>query len=132
MFWRSRSTGRLIAKLAIIAGMRPGEIFALIWGRLTATYADIRQRVYRRKDNSTRQAALSEGLPAEIEKWRMMAVETRDDAWVFPSERTTPLYGTAGRRSQIGRRPAGAYAGREPKCLYAVASRKPAGDCQPA
>ena len=26
---------RLIAKLAIIAGMRPGEIFALIWGRLT-------------------------------------------------------------------------------------------------
>ena len=80
---------RLIAKLAIIAGMRPGEIFALIWGRLTATYADIRQRVYRRKidtpktDNSTRQAALSEGLLAEIENWRMMAVETRDDAWVF-------------------------------------------------
>ena len=41
---------RLIAKLAIIAGMRPGEIFALTWGRLTATYADIRQRVYRRND----------------------------------------------------------------------------------
>jgi integrase len=38
---------RLIAKLAVIAGMRPGEIFALTWGRLTATYADIRQRVYR-------------------------------------------------------------------------------------
>jgi hypothetical protein len=36
-----------------------------------------------RKDNSTRQAAPSEGLPAEIEKWRMMAVETRDDAWAF-------------------------------------------------
>ena len=41
---------RLIAKLAILAGMRPGEIFALTWGRLTATYADIRQRVYRRHD----------------------------------------------------------------------------------
>ncbi len=88
---------RLIAKLAILAGMRPGEIFALTWGRLTATYADIRQRVYRRKidtpktDNSTRQAALSEGLLAEIETWRMMATETRDDAWVFPSERMTPL-----------------------------------------
>ena len=38
---------RLIAKLAVIAGMRPGEIFALTWGRMTATYADIRQRVYR-------------------------------------------------------------------------------------
>ena len=88
---------RLIVKLAILAGMRPGEIFALTWGRLTATYADIRQRVYRRKidtpktDNSTRQAALSEGLLAEIETWRMMSVETRDDAWVFPSERMTPL-----------------------------------------
>ena len=88
---------RLIAKLAILAGMRPGQIFALTWGRLTATHADIRQRVYRRKidtpktDNSTRQAALSEGLLADIENWRMMAVDTRDDAWVFPSERMTPL-----------------------------------------
>jgi integrase len=88
---------RLIAKLAILAGMRPGEIFALTWGRLTATHADIQQRVYRRKidtpktDNSTRQAALSEGLLGEIEAWRMMAIETRDDAWVFPSERMTPL-----------------------------------------
>src|SRR5258708_27928070 len=42
-------------------------------------------------DNSTRQAALSEGLLGEIEAWRMMAIETRDDAWVFPSERMTPL-----------------------------------------
>ena len=88
---------RLIAKLAVIAGMRPGEVFALTWGRLTATYADIRQRVYRgmidtpKTDNSMRKAALSEGLLAEIEQWRMMAVDTRDDAWVFPSERMTPL-----------------------------------------
>jgi len=88
---------RLIAKLAILAGMRPGEIFALTWGRLTDTYVDIRQRVYRRKidtpktDNSTRKAALSGGLRTEIETWRLMAAETRDDAWVFPSERMTPL-----------------------------------------
>jgi integrase len=88
---------RLIAKLAILAGMRPGEIFAMTWGRLTATHADIQQRIYRRKidtpktDNSTRQAALSEGLLVEIESWRMMAVASRDDAWVFPSERMTPL-----------------------------------------
>src|SRR6266849_6383978 len=58
---------RLIAKLAILAGMRPGEIFALKWGRLTATYADIRQRVHRgtndtpKTDQSMRKAALSEG-----------------------------------------------------------------------
>jgi integrase len=89
---------RLIGKLlAVIAGMRPGEIFALTWGRMTAAYADIRQHVYRgmidtpKTENSMRKAALSEGLLAEIEAWRMMAVETRADAWVFPSERMTPL-----------------------------------------
>jgi integrase len=88
---------RLIAKLAILAGMRPGEIFALTWSRLTATYVDVRQRVYRRKidtpktDHSYRQAALSEGLLAEIETWRVMAATDHDEAWVFPSERMTPL-----------------------------------------
>jgi integrase len=88
---------RLIAKLAVIAGMRPGEIFALTWGQMTATYANIRQRVYKgmidtpKTENSMRKAALSEGLLHEIELWRMRAVETREDAWVFPSERMTPL-----------------------------------------
>jgi integrase len=88
---------RLIAKLAILAGMRPGEIFGLKWCRLTATYADIRQRVYRgtidspKTNQSVRKAALSEGLLREVETWREFSVETRDDAWVFPSERMTPL-----------------------------------------
>lgn len=88
---------RLIAKLAVLAGMRPGEIFAMTWGRLTATHADIMQRVYRRKldtpktDNSTREAALSAGLLAEIEAWRSISMSTKADAWVFPSERMTLL-----------------------------------------
>jgi integrase len=86
---------RLIAKLAILAGMRPGEIFALKWGRLAATHADIQQRVYRRKvdtpktDNSYRLAALSEGLLREIEAWRrQQTVSTDGEAWVFPLERS--------------------------------------------
>jgi integrase len=88
---------RLIAKLAIIAGMRPGEIFALTWGRMAATYADIQQRVYRgaidtpKTDQSVRQAALPEGLLRDIEVWREVSVETSAGAWVFPSERMTPL-----------------------------------------
>ena len=88
---------RLIAKLAVIAGMRPGEIFALTWGRLTTSYVDIRQRVYRgtidtpKTNQSVRKAALPEGLLREIELWREFSVESRDDAWVFPSERMTPL-----------------------------------------
>jgi integrase len=88
---------RLIAKLAILAGMRPGETLALRWGQLTATYADIRQRVYRgvldtpKTDQSLRKAALSKGLLAEIESWRQIAVAARPDAFVFPSENMTPL-----------------------------------------
>ena len=88
---------RLIAKLAILAGMRPGEIFGLAWGRINTTYVEIRQRVYRgvidtpKTHQSFRKAALSEGLLSEVEAWRRLAVDTSDDAWVFPSERMTPL-----------------------------------------
>jgi len=88
---------RLIVKLAIIAGMRPGEIFGLTWGRLSDTHAEIVQRVYRgdidtpKTNQSVRKAALSAGLAAEIEAWRRFAVDTRPEAWVFPSERMTPL-----------------------------------------
>ncbi len=35
---------------------------------------------------------VSEGVLDEVENWRRLSVDTRDDAWVFPSERlTTPL-----------------------------------------
>ncbi|HZU28383.1 MAG TPA: tyrosine-type recombinase/integrase, partial [Bryobacteraceae bacterium] len=61
------------------------------------TYADVRQRVYRglidtpKTDQSLRQAALSAGLAAEVESWRGVSLDTRDEAWVFPSERMTPM-----------------------------------------
>ena len=89
---------RLVVKLAILAGMRPGEIFALTWGRLTATSVHIRQRVYRgvidtpKTSLSVRQAALPQGLLAEIAAWREISLVTDDNAWVFPSEKlTTPM-----------------------------------------
>jgi integrase len=89
---------QLIARLAVLAGMRPGEIFALKWGRLEAQYADIRQRVYRgdidspKSSYSVRWAALSDGLLSAITQWRSRAVDPAGDAWVFPSEKlTTPL-----------------------------------------
>jgi integrase len=89
---------RLIARLAVIAGMRPGEIFALKWGRLEAEYADIQQRVYRgeidspKSRYSVRWAALSDVLLAAIAEWRSMALDPGSDAWVFPSEKLmTPV-----------------------------------------
>lgn len=89
---------RLIAKLALLAGMRPGEIFGLKWARMEADYADIRQRVYRgdvdspKSVRSVRYAVLSDGLLVSIDEWRAVSLDTGADAWVFPSERlTTPL-----------------------------------------
>ena len=88
---------RIIAMLAILAGMRPGEIFALRWGDMTKTSADIRQRVYRgildspKTYQSIRKAALPEQLLYLLECWRSVAADTSEKAWVFPSERMTPL-----------------------------------------
>jgi integrase len=89
---------RLIARLALIAGMRPGEIFGLKWARMETDYADIRQRVYRgdvdspKSVRSVRFAALSDGLLASIDEWRAVSRDTSANAWVFPSEKlTTPL-----------------------------------------
>jgi integrase len=89
---------QLIARLAILAGMRPGEIFALTWKRLDGQYADIQQRVYRgdidspKSWHSVRWAALSDGLVSAIAEWRSIAIDSQPDAWVFPSEKlTTPL-----------------------------------------
>jgi integrase len=89
---------RLIVKLAILAGMRPGEIFALTWAKMSATYADITVRVYKgefdtpKTAGSVRKAALSKGVLAEIEAWRAASVATGPADWVFPSERLrTPL-----------------------------------------
>lgn len=80
---------RLVVKLAVLTQMRPGEIFALTWGRLNSTYIDIRQRIYRgvidtlKTTLSIRHASLPEGLLREIEAWRAVSIITSDDAWVL-------------------------------------------------
>jgi integrase len=89
---------RLIVKLAVLAGMRPGEIFGLKWGRLQTHCIQIRQRVYRgevdtpKTVHSVRDVALSDGLLNEIENWRNISMDSNPNAWVFPSEKlVTPL-----------------------------------------
>jgi integrase len=87
----------LIVQLTIIAGMRPGEIFGLTWKRVGPDYADIRQRVYNgqvdspKTVQSIRHAALSQGLLDALEQWKARSINTNPEAWVFPSERGTPL-----------------------------------------
>lgn len=89
---------RLIMKFAVLAGLRPGEIFGLKWGHINETHVEIRQRIYRgvidspKSSNSARKAALAAGLLDEIHAWKLISFDTCADAWVFPSEALkTPL-----------------------------------------
>src|SRR5262245_50862680 len=89
---------RLIIKLAVLAGMRPGEIFGLHRGHLEETYLNVRQRVYRgdidtpKTKKSTREVGLSDGLREDMAAWLANSPNTGPDGWLFPSETSkTPL-----------------------------------------
>ena len=89
---------RLIVKLAILAGMRPGEIFALRCGRIAENAADIRERVYRgrldtpKTQKSIRVVALSASVRQDMQNWLAVLPVSGADAWLFPSENVgTPL-----------------------------------------
>jgi integrase len=68
-----------ICMLAMVAGMRPSEIFGLKWQHVKSDRVEIEQRLYRGKidspktDRSTRTVALSEGLKAAIGNWRTLS-----------------------------------------------------------
>lgn len=91
---------RVIVKLAIIAGMRPGEIFGLRRGSVQDGHVDIQERVYRgdvdtpKTEKSKRLAALSTGLTEDLKEWLKVCPAVGDEAWLFPSEKTetsTPM-----------------------------------------
>jgi integrase len=82
---------RLLARLAIYEGLRPGEILAPRWGGLESDALLIRQRVYQGnldtpKNGKTREAALSDGTLADLRTWREVARSTDAAAFLFPSE----------------------------------------------
>jgi hypothetical protein len=66
---------RVIAGLAILAGLRPGEIFALRRCHVEQGYANIRQRIYQgvidtpKTFNSVRWAATGDGLAVWLAQW---------------------------------------------------------------
>jgi integrase len=85
---------RLIVKLAVLAGMRPGEIFGLCRGHIAETHASVCQRVYRgdidtpKTDKSVREAGFSEGLREDVAAWLASSPDTGPDGWLFPSEKS--------------------------------------------
>jgi hypothetical protein len=76
---------RLIVKLAIIAGMRPGEIFGLTWGRLSGPMPrscsgfTVAISIRRRPTSRCGKRHFPGGLAAEIEAWREFAVDAGPD-----------------------------------------------------
>jgi integrase len=82
---------RLIFKLGVIAGMRPGEIFALRRRSVQGIAADIRQRVYKgdldtpKTSKSVRQAALANSVLEDLEAWLKRTPSTGPEGWLFPS-----------------------------------------------
>jgi integrase len=83
---------RLIAMLALTAGMRPGEILALQWKHVRPDHIEVVQRVYHQEidtpktKRSVRSVALSPVLKASLESWREVALSDDPEAWLFPSE----------------------------------------------
>ena len=89
---------RLIYKLAVIAGMRPGEIVALRRNSINGISADIRQRIYNgeldspKSAKSVRQAALADSVLEDLREWLRQVPDTKPDTWLFPSENLkTPI-----------------------------------------
>lgn len=87
---------RIIFLLAVLVGMRPGEILALRWERMDDSMIDIAERVYRglpddpKSERGKRQAALPPNLSSDITAWREVS-DTSAEQLVFPSERGTYL-----------------------------------------
>jgi len=91
---------RLMFRMAVFAGMRPGEILALRVGNVEDSVVHIEQRVYQGKLDSpkgrkgkrtARTIALPPGTAVDLLSWREQFAELAPEAFLFPSERGTPL-----------------------------------------
>jgi integrase len=88
---------KLIARLAVFEGMRPGEILALRWKSVAGGVIRVEERVYKRmfntpKNGKTREGAISDGTLALLKEWAELAQDPSPDGFVFPSEKlVTPL-----------------------------------------
>lgn len=89
---------QLVVRLAIFAGMRPGEIIGLQWKHVKEDHVEVEQRIYRgridrpKTSRSKRLVALSPDTRTAFEHWKKTIYDNNADSWVFPSEKlTTPM-----------------------------------------
>lgn len=86
---------RLFCRLAIYAGIRPGEIIALRWTDIDAGMARVDDRFYKGEGGTTknrkpRMVALSASVQADLENWRPFSVDPVG-GFIFASEAGTPM-----------------------------------------
>jgi integrase len=88
---------KLISRLAIFEGLRPGEILALRWRAITGDVFRVDERIYKRvfntpKNGKPREGVLSEGSLALLGEWAENTLDRSPGAFIFPSENlVTPL-----------------------------------------
>jgi integrase len=91
---------RLIFRLAVFGGLRPGEILAIRLGNVREDSILIDKRVYkgdidtpkgRKGKRTSRTVALPAEALAELAEWRSLLLDQSPEAYLFPSERNTPL-----------------------------------------
>ena len=91
---------RLIFRMAVFDGMRPGEILAIRIGNISGESVLIDQRAYkgnidtpkgRKGKRTSRTVGLSPGTIAELNVWRMLLLKQGPESYLFPTERETPL-----------------------------------------
>jgi integrase len=92
---------RLIFRLAVFDGMRPGEILAVRLGKISENSILVDRRVYkgnldtpkgRKGKSNARLVALSPGTIADLRLWRSLLPDDDPESWLFPSENGTPLW----------------------------------------
>lgn len=89
---------RLVFRLGVIEGMRPGEMFGLKQGDIESRELRVRRRVYHgdidtpKTAKSARKVALSEPTALLLAQWIDLQRAQGPDAWVFQSENVdTPI-----------------------------------------
>jgi len=91
---------QLMFRMAVFAGMRPGEILAVRIGNVQGSAVHVEQRVYlgkldtpkgRKGKRTARTIALPPDTAAELRLWLDQFGESNPQAFLFPSERGTPL-----------------------------------------
>ena len=89
-----------LIRLAVFGGLRPGEILAIRLGNVREDSILIDKRVYkgnidtpkgRKGKRTSRTMALSADTLADLAEWRPSLLDQSPEAYLFPSERNTPL-----------------------------------------